>query len=91
MPECQAKFCTVRRGQGYKSHGEMDCEKTLWKKNYTFRLDLMDMVLEQKELKSDITTMHQEKKKTLPKNIAKLPAPPTSELVEAHISRFKIN
>ena len=51
----------------------------------------MDVVLEQKELKSDLTTMHQEKKKTLPKNIAKLPAPPTSELVEAHISRFKIN
>ena len=50
----------------------------------------MDVVLEQKELKSDLTTMHQEKK-TLPKNIAKLPAPPTFELVEAHISRFKIN
>ena len=38
----------------------------------------MDMVLEQKELKSDLTTMHQEKK-TLPKTIAKLSAPPTSK------------
>jgi hypothetical protein len=49
------------------------------------------MVLQQKELKSNLTTIHQEKKKTLPQNIAKLPAPPTSELIEAHISRFKIN
>lgn len=51
----------------------------------------MDMVLEQKELKSNLTTMHQTKKKTLPQNIAKIPASQTSELVEAHISRFKIN
>ena len=71
--------------------GRWTAKRLYEKKNYTFRLDLMDMVLEQRELKSDITTMHQEKKKTLPKNIAKLPAPPNSELVEAHISRFKIN
>ena len=74
-----------------KVTGRWTAKRLYEEKDYTFRLDLMDMVLEQKELKSDLTTMHQEKKKTLPKNIAKLPAPPTSELVEAHISRFKIN
>ena len=64
--------------------------KYFMKKDYTFRLDLVDMVLEHKELK-DSTTIHQENKKTFPKNIAKFPAPQASELVGAHISRFKIN
>lgn len=74
-----------------KVTGRWTAKRLYEEKDYGFRLDLMDMVLEQKELKSNLTTMHQTKKKTLPQNIAKIPAPPTSELVEAHISRFKIN
>ena len=73
-----------------KSRGD-GLRKDFMKKRLYIQIRFDGHGLRAKRTKSDITTMHQEKKKTLPKNIAKRPAPPTSELVEAHISRFKIN
>lgn len=51
----------------------------------------MELVIEQKANNEIQTTAHQEKQKVLPGNIASIPAPTKSELVETHVSRFKIN
>jgi len=54
---------------------------------------MMELVLSVKinEDQEDIITPHQAKKTLLPKYIATVPAPSKSELVEAHVSRFRLN
>lgn len=74
-----------------KVTGRWTAKRLFEEKEFGFRLKMMDMVLKQNELKSNLITKHQEKKKTIPQNIVKCPASPTSEIIEAHISRFKID
>jgi len=74
-----------------KSTGQWIAKKRYEEKDYIFRTEIMELVIEQKANNEIQTTAHQEKKKVLPRNIASTPAPSKSELVEAHVSRFKIN
>ena len=87
-PSMMLKYIPKR--QEFK-HEQMVARTQLAAIDYNFNIWRDQKKDDHGQPKSDLTTTHQEKKKTLPKNIAKLPSPRTSELVEAHISRFKIN
>jgi hypothetical protein len=76
-----------------KATGRWCAKKRNEDKDYRFRLEMMELVLSVKinEDQEDLITPHQAKKTLLPKNIATVPAPSKSELVEAHVSRFRLN
>lgn len=73
-----------------KVTGRWTAKRLYEEKDYGFRLDLMDMVLEQKELKSNLTTMHQTKKKTLPQNIANFQLPQLLSLLKPIFQDLKL-
>ena len=74
-----------------KATGRWCAKKRYEEKDYKFRNELMELALSIKINDDNIITPHQAKKAILPRNIATVPAPEKSELVEAHVSRFKIN
>ena len=49
------------------------------------------MAIKMRISEDSFVTKHQQKQAALPKNIASVPAPDKSDLVEAHVSRFKLN
>ena len=74
-----------------KATGRWCVKKRYEAKDYSFRTEMLELVLSAKMNNETLITPHQAKKAILPKNIATVAAPEKSELVEAHVSRFKIN
>ena len=72
-----------------KATGRWSVRRLYVAKSYNFRREILCCVVE-KKLASDIKSVpHQQKCKSLPQNIARVPAPSKSALVESHVSRFK--
>jgi hypothetical protein len=72
-----------------KATGRWTVKNKYDEKNYSFRKELLEITLENK-MSENIFTTH-DQRKDLPKNIAKVPAPQKSDLIESHFSRYKLN
>ena len=72
-----------------KATGRWGVRRLYVAKSYDFRQELMCYVVDRKLSAETKTTPHQQKSKSLPQNIAPIPAPSKSSLMEAHVSRFK--
>lgn len=74
-----------------KTTGRWTVRKLYAPKNYHFRKQMLTMAINMRISEDSFVTKHQQKQSALPKNIAPVPAPDKSDLVEAHVSRFKLN
>ena len=74
-----------------KATGRWTVKNRYEEKNYSFRKELLEITLENKMSENIFTTHHQRNANDLPKNIAKVPAPQKSDLIESHFSRYKLN
>ena len=58
-------------------------------KSYDFRQEILCCVVQRKLTSDTKSVPHQEKSRSLPQNIARVPVPSKSTLVEAHVTRYK--